>query len=136
MGRDRTPDHGGLSQRQLRVGERIRHVLADLFSRGSVHDPVLAETYLTIAEVRISRDLRQATVYVLELGGDLRPEVQKALVRATPYLRGEVARQSNLKYAPNLTFRIDETFAESSRIDGLLQEARRSHSNDGDDSLG
>ncbi len=136
MGRDRTPDNGGLSQRQLRVGERIRHVLADLFARGAVHDPVLSETYLTIAEVRMTRDLRQATVYVVELGGDLRPEVEKALVRATPYLRGEVARQSNLKYAPNLTFRVDETFAESSRIDGLLEEARRINPSDGDDSLG
>ena len=133
MGRDRTPDHGGLSQRQLRVGERIRHVLADLFARGDVHDPVLSETYLTIAEVRVSRDLRQATVYVLELGGDLRPEVMKALARATPYLRGEVARQSNLKYAPGLTFKLDETFAESAKIDGLLQDARRVRPSDGDD---
>jgi len=136
MGRDRTPDNGGLNQRQLRVGERLRHVLAGLFSRGAVHDPVLAETPLTISEVRVTRDLRQATVYVIELGGDLSPEVQKALERATPYLRGEVARQSNLKYAPNLTFRVDETFAESSRIDRLLNEAKRISSKDGDDGLG
>lgn len=136
MGRDRPPDNGGLNQRQLRVGERLRHVLADVFARGVVHDPVLAATALTISEVRITRDLRQATVYVVELGGDLRPEVQDALVRATPFLRREVARQSNLKYAPNLTFRVDETFAESSRIDMLLNEARRAHPSDGDDEHG
>lgn len=136
MGRARPPENGGLNQRQLRVGERVRHVLADLFMRGAVHDPVLSETPLTISEVRVTRDLRQATVYVIELGGDLRPEVQKALVRATPFLRGEVARQSNLKYAPNLTFRVDETFAESSRIDRLLNEARRHHPSESDDDLG
>ncbi|MGI9487727.1 MAG: 30S ribosome-binding factor RbfA [Geminicoccaceae bacterium] len=128
MARGRTSDKGGtaggLNQRQLRVGERLRHVLADLFSRGAIHDPVIAERPLTIAEVRITRDLRQATVYVVELGGDLSPEMEAALVRATPFIRGEVARQSNLKYAPNLTFRADETFAESARIDALLHEAR------------
>jgi ribosome-binding factor A len=125
MRRQRTPAGGGLSQRQLRVGERLRHVLADLFSRGAVHDPVIAETPLTISEVRVSRDLRQATVYLVELGGDLSKEVRDALARATPFLRGELARQSNLKYAPNLAFKADETFAESARIDALLEEARR-----------
>ena len=116
---------GGLNQRQLRVGERLRHVLADLFARGTVRDPVIAETPLTISEVRITRDLRSATVYLVELGGDLSEDVQAALKRATPFIRGEVARQSNLKYAPDLTFRADETFAESARIDTLLHEARR-----------
>ena len=130
MGRGRTSerggDGGGLNQRQLRVGERLRHVLADMFSRGAVHDPMIAETPLTISEVRVTRDLRQATVYLVELGGELSDEVQAALKRATPFLRGEVARQSNLKYAPNLTFKPDETFAESARIDALLDEARLS----------
>ncbi len=119
---------GGLNQRQLRVGERLRHVLSDLFSRCAVHDPVISETPLTISEVRITRDLRQATVYLVELGGDLSEEVQAALKRATPFIRGEVARQSNLKYAPDLTFRADETFAEATRIDALLAEARRGRS--------
>lgn len=129
MARGRTSEGregaGGLNQRQLRVGERLRHILADMFARGAVHDPVIAETPLTISEVRITRDLRQATVYVVELGGDLSPEMAEALKRATPFIRGEVARQSNLKYAPNLTFKVDETFAESARIDALLHAARR-----------
>jgi len=128
MNRDRTSagrSGGELNQRQLRVGERLRHVLAGLFSRGAVHDPVIAERPLTISEVRVTRDLRNATVYVVELGGHLSEDVKAALVRATPFLRGEVARQSNLKYAPMLTFRADESFAESARIDALLAEARR-----------
>ena len=122
-----TAERGGggeLNQRQLRVGERLRHVLSDLFSRGAVHDPVIAETSLTISEVRVTRDLRNATVYVVELGGHLSEDVKAALMRATPYLRGEVARQSNLKYAPMLIFKADESFAESARIDALLAEAR------------
>ncbi|MGI9508412.1 MAG: 30S ribosome-binding factor RbfA [Geminicoccaceae bacterium] len=135
MARGRTSEGrsgaGGLNQRQLRVGERLRHVLADLFSKGAVHDPVIAGTPLTISEVRITRDLRQATVYVVELGGDLSPEVEAALKRATPFIRGEVARQSNLKYAPNLTFRADETFAESARIDALLDQARAGRPTEG-----
>ncbi|MGI9434580.1 MAG: 30S ribosome-binding factor RbfA [Geminicoccaceae bacterium] len=133
MGREQAPSGGGLNQRQLRVGERLRHVLADLFSRGVVHDPVIAETSLTVSEVRVTRDLRQATVYLLELGGGLRPEMLEALARATPFLRGELARRSNLKYAPNLTFRPDETFAESARIDALLDEMRRPSPSDLDD---
>jgi ribosome-binding factor A len=116
---------GELNQRQLRVGERVRHVLSDMFSKGAVHDPAIAETPITVSEVRISRDLRQATVFVVELGGHLSDDVKAALERATPFLRGEVARQSNLKYAPMLTFRADESFAESARIDALLAEARR-----------
>lgn len=136
MGRERTPTNGGLNQRQLRVGERLRHVLSDLFTRGAVHDPFIAESHLTISEVRISRDLRQATVFVVELGGDLRPEVLGALERATPFLRGEVARQSNLKYAPNLTFKLDESFANSSKIDDLLAKARRTPSSPGGDDHG
>jgi ribosome-binding factor A len=116
---------GGLNQRQLRVGERLRHILADMLARGAVHDPVIAGTPLTISEVRVSRDLRQATVYLVELGGALSAEVNTALQRASPFIRGEVARAANLKYAPTLTFKADETFAESARIDALLDEARR-----------
>ncbi len=135
MGREHAPTDGGLTQRQLRVGERLRHVLADLLSRGAVRDPLVADAFLTVSEVRVSRDLRQATVYLVELGGDLRPEIQDALTRAAPFLRGEMARQSNLKYAPSLTFRADETFAESSRIDALLNEARQAREKKGRDDL-
>ena len=114
-----------LSQRQLRVGEQIRHVVADLLLRGAVHDPAITGTTLTVSEARVSRDLRQATVYVTELGGDLRAEIAAALTRAAPYLGGEVARQMHLKYAPRLVFKADESFAEGARIDALLARHQR-----------
>lgn len=120
MSRTRSQPAGG-GQRQLRVGEAVRHALADLLSRGAVHDPVLAESNLTISEVRMSRDLRQATVFVSELGGaGLRPEVEAALGRARPFLRGEVARRVNLKYAPEMRFQLDTSFDEAERIERLL----------------
>jgi ribosome-binding factor A len=112
------------SQRQLRVGEALRHVLAELLMRGAVHDPQLAEASLTVSEVRVSRDLRHAVAYVSELGGELRPELLAALARATPYLRGEATRRLHLKYAPDLSFQIDPTFAEAARIDAILARER------------
>jgi ribosome-binding factor A len=114
------------SQRQLRVGEALRHVLAELLRRGDVHDPLLAEASLTVSEVRMSRDLRHATAYVTELGGDLRDELLEALARAAPWLRGEAARRVHLKYAPTLSFRVDPSFAEAARIDALLARERAS----------
>jgi len=120
-GRSSTP---GASQRQLRVGEQIRHVLAELLMGGAVHDPVLAETSLTVSEVRISRDLRRATVFVTELGGELGGGTRAALARATPWLRGEVARRMYLKYAPDLVFEPDTSFAEAARLEALLAEER------------
>jgi len=99
-------------------------VLADLLMRGAVHDPVLAVTSVTVSEVRMSRDLRRATVFLTELGRELSVEVATALERAGPYLRGEVARRMHLKHAPELLFRADTTFAEAARIDALLARAR------------
>jgi ribosome-binding factor A len=124
MLRGRVPAGGEQSQRQLRVGEGLRHVLAELLSRGAVHDPVLSEASLTISEVQVSRDLRHATVFVTELGGALRPELRAALTRVAPYLRGEAARRMHLKYAPELHFRVDPAFAQAARIDALLAEER------------
>jgi ribosome-binding factor A len=115
----------GPSQRQLRVGEGLRHVLAELLLRGELHDPLLAASQLTVAEVRVTPDLRHATVYVIELGGGLRPAVRQALERAAPRLRGEAARRLHLKYAPELTFRADPSFEEAARIEGLLATERR-----------
>ena len=99
-------------------------MLSDLLMRGAVHDPVLAEAHLTVSEVRVSRDLRHAVVYVSELGGDVREELLEALARAAPFLRGETARQIHLKYAPNLSFQADPSFAEAARIDSLLARER------------
>ncbi|HEX6113023.1 MAG TPA: 30S ribosome-binding factor RbfA [Geminicoccaceae bacterium] len=115
---------GGPSQRQLRVGEELRHVLADLLMRGGLREAALADAQLTVSEVRVSADLRHAVVFVTELGGELRSERLEALERAAPQLRGEVTRRMRLKYAPDLTFRPDRSFAEAARIEALLAEER------------
>lgn len=115
---------GGPSQRQLRVGEELRHVLADLLMRGGLREAALADAQLTVSEVRVSADLRHAVVFVTELGGELRSERLEALERAAPQLRGEVTRRMRLKYAPDLTFRPDRSFAEAARVEALLAEER------------
>ena len=111
----------GGSQRQLRVGEAVRHVLADIFAHGSAHDPDLEGHIITVPEVRMSPDLKLATVYVMPLGGRDTEIVLAALQRNKKFLRGEVARRVNLKFAPDLRFRIDERFDEAERIERLLR---------------
>ncbi|MFM2422250.1 MAG: Ribosome-binding factor, partial [Pseudomonadota bacterium] len=105
------------SQRMLRVGEMIRHTLADILQRGTVQDDVLDRHVITVPEVRMSPDLKLATVYIMPLGGGDATDVLKALERNKKYIRGVVARAVNLKFAPDLRFRRDETFDEASRID-------------------
>jgi ribosome-binding factor A len=111
----------GPSQRALRVGELIRHALADMLTRGEVHDPVLEGHLITVPEVRMSPDLRMATIYVMPLGGKDIKEVIEALERNKRYLRGELAHQVNLKFAPEIRFRADERFDEAERIEKLLR---------------
>ncbi|MGX5735276.1 30S ribosome-binding factor RbfA [Bosea thiooxidans] len=114
----------GPSQRQLRVGELIRHALADMLSRGDIHDDVLASHVVTVPEVRLSPDLKLATAYIMPLGGqDVKP-VLKALDGHKRYIRGEIAHRVNLKYAPDIRFRADESFAEAERIDALLDSEK------------
>lgn len=114
----------GGSQRQLRVGELIRHELADMLSRGDIHDPVVETHMITVPEVRMSPDLRLATIYVMPLGGRDEQEVLDALDRNKRYVRGEIARRVNLKFAPEIRFRIDERFDEAERIEKLLRTPR------------
>ena len=111
----------GGSQRQLRVGELVRHALADLLMRGEVHDPVIEGHLITIPEVRMTADLRLATVYVMPLAGRDTDEVIAAFERNKKFMRGEVAHQINLKFAPDLRFRVDDRFEEAARIDKLLR---------------
>jgi ribosome-binding factor A len=113
--------HAGPSQRALRVGEQIRHALAEMLTRGDVHDPVLEGHLITVPEVRMSPDLRLATIYVMPLGGKDVNEVIEALDRNKRYLRGEIAHRVNLKFAPDVRFRADERFDEAERIDRLLR---------------
>jgi ribosome-binding factor A len=110
----------GPSQRMLRVAEMIRHRLAELLARGDIHDDVLASHVVSIPEVRISPDLKIATAYVMPLGGKDTEAVLKALERNKKFIRSEIAHAVNLKFAPDIRFREDETFEEVSRIDALL----------------
>jgi ribosome-binding factor A len=122
MSRKKTtaPAGKGPSQRMLRVGEMIRHKLAELLVRGEIHDDVLASHVVSITEVRISPDLKLATAYVMPLGGKDTQAVLAALEKHKKFIRAEVAHTLNLKYAPDIRFREDETFDEVSRIDELL----------------
>ena len=112
---------GGGSQRQLRVGELIRHELADMLTRGEIHDPVIEGHMITVPEVRMSPDLRLATIYVMPLGGRDAETVIEAFERNKRYVRGEIARRVNLKFAPEIRFRVDERFDEAERIEKLLR---------------
>ena len=111
----------GGSQRQLRVGETVRHAIADILSHGSVHDPELEGHIVTVPEVRMSPDLKLATIYVMPLGGRDTDIVIAALERNKKFLRGEIARRVNLKFAPDVRFRADERFDEAERIEKLLR---------------
>jgi ribosome-binding factor A len=109
------------SQRQLRVGELVRHTLADMLIRGDVHDPVIEGHMITIPEVRVTADLRLATIYVMPMGGRDAEQVVAAFERRKKYLRAEIAHRINLKFAPDIRFRVDDRFAEAERIDALLR---------------
>jgi ribosome-binding factor A len=118
------PTTTGPSQRQQRVAELIRHALAEVLQRGDIQDPVLGSHVVTVPEVRMSPDLKLATAYIMPLGGQDEAPVIAALERNRKVLRQEVARRVNLKYAPELRFRRDETFDEAARIDKLLRNER------------
>lgn len=115
------------NQRQLRVAELIRHKLAEMLARGDIHDDVIADHVVTIPEVRMSPDLRLATIYLMPLGGSDRQPVLDAFNRHKRYIRGEIGRKINLKFAPDIRFSVDDTFDEAERIDRLLAspEVRR-----------
>ena len=118
------PTTTGPSQRQQRVAELIRHALAEVLQRGDIQDPVLGRHVVTVPEVRMSPDLKLATAYVMPLGGQDEAPVIAALERHRKVLRQEVARRVNLKFAPELRFRRDETFDAFARIDSLLRDER------------
>jgi ribosome-binding factor A len=111
---------GEPSQRMLRVGELIRHAMSELLSRGEINDPVLETHVITIPGVRMSPDLKLATIFVMPLGGQDVEPVIKALDKHKKFLRGEIARRINLKFAPDIRFRMDETFDVAAKIDALL----------------
>ncbi len=110
-----------VSQRQLRVGELVRHAMAEMLMRGDIHDPVIERHMITIPEVRVTADLRLATIYVMPLGGRDANEVVAAFEKQKKFLRHEIAERINLKFAPDIRFRVDERFDEAERIEKLLR---------------
>lgn len=112
---------GEPSVRVLRVGEQMRHILAEILQRGDVHDDVLASHVVSVTEVRMSPDLRHATVFIKALMGRDEEAVLKALRTNTAYLQREVARRTKLKFAAKLKFIADDSFEEGGHIDAILR---------------
>lgn len=108
----------------LRVAELIRHAMANLLSRGEINDPELDGLVVTIPSVKMSPDLKLATVYVMTLGGKGQDVIVAILDRHKKFLRGEVAHRVNLKYAPEIRFKVDESFANAEKIDALLHSPK------------
>lgn len=121
-GKGRDPAGRGPSQRQLRVGEEVRHALARVLARGELSDPALDGLSVTVTEVRMSPDLRNATAFVTPLGGGDAAAVVKALNRAGGYFRGQLAHEVELRYAPSVRFSVDRSFEEASRVEALLHD--------------
>jgi ribosome-binding factor A len=115
---------GEPSQRMLRVAELIRHSMADLLTRGTINDPLLEGHVVTVPRVKMSPDLKLASVYVMPLGGKAATEVIAALDRHKKYLRTEIAQRINLKFAPEIRFKIDDTFENVAKIDALLNSEK------------
>lgn len=124
----------GPSQRMLRVGELVRHALADIFARGEIEDDALSGSVVTVPEVRMTPDLKLANAYVMPLGGVHAEEIVAALNRHAKYIRGRVAPRINMKYAPDIRFFVDDTFEEAGRIDELLRSDRVKRDLEGDGS--
>jgi ribosome-binding factor A len=114
----------GPTQRMLRVGELVRHALAGLFARGEIEDEALAGVTITVPEVRMSPDLKLASAYVMPLGGERAAEIVAALNRHQRFIRGRVAPEIDLKFAPEMRFFVDETFEQFGKIDALLKSDR------------
>ena len=114
-----------VSQRQLRVGAELRHVLSQIISRGELNDPELRGLPVTVSEVRISPDLSRATVFVTQLGGGGSDKIEKALGRATPFLRRQIASRVHLRRVPNLSFERDTSFDYAERIGNILLDVNK-----------
>ena len=122
MSKDNRPT--GPSQRMLRVGELVRHALAAMFARGEIEDDALRGAVITVPEVRMTPDLKIANAYIMPLGGMHAEEIVAALNRHRKFVRGRVAPQINMKFAPEVRFYVDDTFEEASRIDSLLRSEK------------
>ena len=131
MSKDNKPV--GPSQRMLRVGELVRHALAAMFARGEIEDDALRGAVITVPEVRMTPDLKIANAYIMPLGGLHAEEIVAALNRHRKFVRGRVAPQINMKYAPEIRFYVDDTFEEAGRIDSILRSDKVQRDLDHDD---
>ncbi len=114
-------DNRGHGQRQLRVGEEIRHLLAELLERGNMRDPELREAHITVTSVDVSPDLRNATAFIMPLGGQDKERLLAAMKRAAPWFRARVGEKAGLRSAPEIRFQLDTTFDEADKIGTLLR---------------
>ena len=121
---ERTPAPAGPSQRQLRAGELVRHALVEVLREHEIHDPALDGVSITVTEVRMSADLKHATVFIEPLGGQGAKEATSALNRHARFLRGALGRQIEMKFTPELRFHHDESFNEAARIERLFDDPR------------
>ena len=112
----------GPSQRQLRVGEELRHALVEILRESHARDPDLRDANVTVTEVRVSPDLSNATAFVMTLGGTLGPVTVNALNRASAFFRAQVAQKVQLRHAPRISFALDTSFGYAAKIEGLLRE--------------
>jgi ribosome-binding factor A len=111
------------SQRQLRVGEQLRHIIAETMQRGHFHNEVLMNAgRITVTEVRVSPDLKHATAYVMALGGENMDDIIPALNEAAPMFQKEIGRQNTMKFTPRIKFVADESFAAGERIESVLRD--------------
>jgi ribosome-binding factor A len=143
MPRRRERDHASGTrapgQRQLRVGEELRHLLAELLRPGELRDPALREANVTVTEVRLSPDLRNATAFVMPLGGANAEEIMAGLRRSAPFLKNRLARKIELRHMPNIAFAFDDAFESAARISALLSSPaveRDLHQPEDDDGTG
>ncbi len=115
---------GGGGLRLLRVGENVRHAVSSVLARGDVNHDDLEGVSVTVSEVRVSPDLRNATIFFMPLGGEDQDKVAEALNEVSPYIRGQLSKKVRMKYLPALTFKVDESFDEASHIDHLLRDPK------------
>ncbi len=113
------------SKRQLRVGEQLRHIISQVLAEGNMHDPDLAGVSVTVTEVNPSPDMRNATVYVIPLGGQNEEVILKALNRSSGFIQGEMGRELTMKFTPRLSFKKDESFEYGDHIDSLIREIHK-----------
>ncbi|WP_169566844.1 30S ribosome-binding factor RbfA [Sneathiella limimaris] len=120
------------SKRQLRVGEQLRHIISEVLAEGNIHDPDVSGFSITVTEVQPSPDMRNATVYVIPLGGINEVAIIKGLNRSAGFIQSEVGRQLSMKFTPRLAFKKDESFEYGDHIDTLLRKNVRTDSSDQD----